>query len=121
MLMRRSPLTLFVFLALTGCGAGWRQEPATPATTVPPRKQVQIFRGGEMDRWHAVSFTADSVVGIPWLQPIECDSCRRALPLAGVDSIQVGDPSLAFRNSMGVFYVGTLLASWWLCSMICGE
>jgi hypothetical protein len=119
--MRQLLLGAFLSAALSGCGAGWHREEATPATLIPPRKQVLVYHGGGVERWHAVAVTRDSIVGIHWLRPIECDSCRTALPLAQVDSIEVGDPSLGARKSMALGYGALVVISWYLCSRLCGD
>ena len=84
---------------LVGCGAGWRTVPPTPETTIPSRKQVLVYHGGAVERWHAVRITGDSVTGIPWLRPIEGDTGRIALPRATVDSLSAGDPATGFVKS----------------------
>jgi len=77
---------------------------------LPPRDQVQVFGSGETQRWHAAVIAADSVSGIPWREPIDCDSCRIALPMSAVDSIQVGHPTGGFWRGVGLSF-GTLLAA----------
>lgn len=97
--MRRSALVLTT-VSLAGCGAGWHQVPAEPTTAIPPRKQVLVYHhGGAPERWHAARISEDSISGIHWLSPIEGDTGRVALPLAAVDSIQVGDPAQGFVKS----------------------
>ncbi len=44
-------------------------------------------------RLHAVRFAGDSLTGVPFQQPTTCDTCRVALPLAAVDSMQTGGGS----------------------------
>ena len=114
-------LNALLTLALAGCGAGWQREAATPTTQIPPRKQVRVYHGGRVERWHAAKMTGDSITGIHWLRPIECDSCRLALPLAQVDSIEVGDPSLGMRKSMGLGYGMMAVMYIFLCSEMCGD
>jgi hypothetical protein len=53
-------------------------------------------------RWHGVVIRSDSISGIPFLQRLECDSCRRAVPLADVDSVRVGNPAAGFWRSVGL-------------------
>jgi hypothetical protein len=89
---------------------------ADPATTIPPRKQVLVYRARGVDRLHAATISADSLSGIPWLRPIECDSCRTTIPLAEVDSIEVGDPSAGFGKSVGLGYGLMLVFLWFTCT-----
>lgn len=118
--MRRPLLTAFLCLDLSACGAGWHRVEPSPASTIPPRQQVLVYHGGVVDRWHATTMTSDSIVGIHWLKPIECDSCRTSLPLTQVDSIKVGDPSAGFRKSAALGYGIMAVAGWYLCSLMCG-
>jgi hypothetical protein len=96
-------LTLLLTLALlAGCGAGWRQRPGLGLGALPPRQQVQVWSAGRMDRWHAVVIAADSVSGIPFLQAVDCDSCRRHVPRAQVDSLRLGNPTAGFWKTVGL-------------------
>jgi len=51
---------------------------------------VWIWRGGLVNKWHAVVITHDSVSGVPYELPLPCDSCRHTLPRSQVDSMDVG-------------------------------
>ena len=42
-----------------------------------------------MALWHAVIVTQDSVSGVPYNRPLDCDSCRQSLPLFQVDSLRM--------------------------------
>lgn len=108
--MRRiSAVLTLTFLA--GCGSGWTSVPPVPETEIPPRKQVQVYHAGAMERWHAVRIAGDSISGIRWLAPIEGDTGRIALPLLGIDSIRVGDPSGDFvKTSAFSVYVALPVA-----------
>lgn len=118
---RRATIAL-AGLMLSGCGAGWHHEPATPQTTIPPRKQVRVYHGASVERWHAVRIGADSITGIHWLAPIETDTGRVALPLRIIDSLQVGDPSEGFRHSAALTYVGLIAVGVLLCQIgYCGD
>ena len=117
--MRKGRQGLALCLAATwlleACSAGWRQ-PADPVPTpFEPRQQVQVWQQDSVVRWHAVTVTADTVSGIPFLEPIDCESCRVAVPRATVDSIRVGHPVAAFWGSVGLV-VGTILA---VCFIAC--
>lgn len=99
--MRVPALVAVVLLVLTqGCGAGWRRVPG--AEPLAPRQQVQVWRGGQALHWHAVHVGPDSVSGIPYFQPLRCDSCRLAVPRATVDSIRLGDPVDGFWKSVAL-------------------
>jgi hypothetical protein len=51
--------------------------------------EVRIWTHGHLLRWHAVSMLVDSITGIPYKSPLDCDSCRQAIPRAEVDSVIV--------------------------------
>ena len=68
-----------------------------------------------MARWHAVVLTADTVSGIPYREPIDCDTCRIAVPRSTVDSIRLGSPVAGFWKTFGLV-VGGLVAA---CLIAC--
>jgi hypothetical protein len=70
-------------------------------------------------RWHAVRISADSVSGVPFLQPTSCDSCRTALPRASVDSIRLGNPVAGFWKTIGLISGAFVLAGVIYCSQGC--
>jgi hypothetical protein len=95
-------LLLGLLLATQSCGAGWHRAAQLVPGRLSPRQQVQVWRGGTMLRWHAVRVEPDSINGIPWLRPLDCDSCRRSLPRAGVDSVRLGNPIMGFWKTVGL-------------------
>jgi hypothetical protein len=58
--------------------------------------------------------TPDSVSGIPSSTALECDSCRRSIPRALVDSMKVGHPT----RSPTVAQVGGVLAAAFLLELV---
>lgn len=93
-LSRHRPVCLTVFLVLTaGCGPGWQAAASCDSRLANARQQVRVWVDHRSIRLHAIRITADSISGIPYLQPITCDSCRVGVPAAAVDSIQTGDPT----------------------------
>lgn len=113
--MRRLVPSGLLLLLLAGCGPGWHRTEVAPDTALEARDQFLVHHGGAVDRWHAVRVTNDSVIGIPWLQPIDCDSCRVALPRASVDSIRTGHPVAGFWKSYALVVYGPFI----LLSSIC--
>jgi hypothetical protein len=78
---------------LTGCAgglAGWQRVESTPALDFTPRQQVQVWHDGRSDIWHRVRPVPDSLSGIPYHRPLDCDSCRVCLPLGAIDSLRLG-------------------------------
>ena len=100
-----------VAVAIQACGAGWRRPPVLRPGPLEVRQQVQVWHGGTTDRWHAVVIGPDSVSGIPFLSPIDCDSCRLALPRAAVDSVRLGDPVAGFWKTYALV-IGVPLLVW---------
>jgi hypothetical protein len=79
---------------LTGCAGGlgaWHRTELTPPQQFKPRQQVQVWHDDGADLWHGVRTLRDSLSGIPYHRPLECDSCRVSLPLAAIDSVGLGD------------------------------
>jgi hypothetical protein len=106
-------LTAACVLSVIGsqaCGAGWQQPSLTPAV-FSEKQQVEVWQQGRVRRWHAVAISADSLSGIPWLQPVTCDSCRVTVPRTGVDSIRLGNPTAGFWKSFGLV-VGIPMLIW---------
>jgi len=104
LLMRRSVIAAAVaacFL-LHGCGAGWRRQPDLQPGALSRRQQAQVWHQGSVERWHALVISRDSVSGVPYLTPVNCDSCRVALPRAEVDSIRLGNPVAGFWKTVGL-------------------
>ena len=58
-----------------------------------------------MVRWHGVTVTTDSMSGIPFQRPLDCDSCRVAVELTTIDSVRIGSPEGAFWKSAGLVYL----------------
>ena len=95
---RRMP-ALLLLIAAAGCGAGWRAVPSLQPGALPPRQQVQVWQGASVLRLHGVVVGSDTIWGVPFLQPPECDSCRIGLPRGSVDSVRAGDPMAGFWGS----------------------
>ena len=105
----RSALLFASLLPLWACGAGWhRIEPVVPST-LPQRQQVQVWQGRRPLRLHAIRVDHDSVSGVPFQKPADCDSCRISLPSSTVDSLRAGNPTAGFLKSVALT-LGTLLA-----------
>ena len=104
----RSRLLVASLLVVQACGAGWRRPSDGSLAAVEPRQQVQVWRDGRAVRWHAVVVSADSISGIAFHRPMDCDSCRTAVPRGTVDSLRFGNPVTAFWNTVGLVVGGTL-------------
>ena len=116
----RRPLRAALLLALSllqvRCGAGWhRIAPPAPAV-LPPRQQVEVWQAGHALRLHAVQLTADSLSGVPYLQPPDCDSCRVRLPHGSIDSLRAGNPTAGFWKAVGLTLGGALLLGILACT-----
>ena len=79
---------------LTGCAGGfgsWHRVETTSAQHFSPRQQVQVWHDDRTVVWHGVRRVSDSLGGIPYHRPLECDSCRVSLPLVAIDSLRLGN------------------------------
>jgi hypothetical protein len=105
----RSALPSASLLPLWACGAGWhRIEPVVPSN-LPEGQQVQVWQGRQQLRLHAIRVDQDSVSGVPFQKPADCDGCRISLPSATVDSLRAGNPTAGFLKSVALT-LGTWLA-----------
>jgi hypothetical protein len=96
-----------VLLPLWACSAGWhRIEPVAP-DSLPRDQQVQVWQGTQRIQLHAVRVDHDSISGVPFQRPSDCDSCRISLPSLAIDSLRTGDPTSAFLKNIGL-----TLGSW---------
>ena len=84
----RAPLLLLAISA-AGCVNWSGAVPPTPQE-FPARQQVKVWTGDSSIRLQSVRFTTDSLSGTPYNDPPACDSCRVAIALAQVDSLQSG-------------------------------
>lgn len=113
--MRHTLPAGLIVLLLAGCGAGWHRTEPLPDATIPPRDQFLVHHGDSTERWHALQVTGDSVAGIPWLQPIDCDSCRVTLSRTSVDSIRAGHPVAGLWKGYALVVYGPILLLSSLC------
>jgi hypothetical protein len=90
---------------VNACGAGWHREEIGPEGDLPPRQQVQIWMGQRSRVLHAVRLGPDSLTGVPFHLPPDCDSCRVAMPSGAVDSIRLGSQERGALRSLGLGYV----------------
>lgn len=98
---------IVLLLPIWACSAGWhRIEPVAPSS-LPKGQQVQVWQGQQRLQLHAIRVEHDSVSGVPFHKPPDCDSCRISLPRSSVDSLRAGNPTAAFLKS-----VGLTLGSW---------
>jgi hypothetical protein len=73
-----------------------------------------VWASGQALRLHGVVVKADSVSGIPFFKPLDCDSCRVGLRRTEVDSLRVGDPMNGF---WGTTALGVAVALVVLCRL----
>ena len=90
----RTGVGLITLSLLCGC-AGWERLETASDTALAPRQQVQVWRGSQIRVLHAVRLTGDSLVGVPFQKPTNCDSCRVAIARNDVDSLRLGNMETA--------------------------
>ena len=102
--MKRSVIGAVVGISVLsqGCGAGWRRRSALEPGPFSPRQQAQVWHQGRAEHWHALIVSPDSISGVPYLRPPDCDSCRVVLPRAQVDSVRFGNPVAGFWKTAGL-------------------
>ena len=91
-MVRWAPVALV--LAASGCAAlapqAWhRTEPPSVVKHSYQEKQAQVWMHGQLEVWHALIISPDSITGIPRGLSTKCDSCRRGVAWADADSIRV--------------------------------
>jgi hypothetical protein len=75
-------------LLVTACTA-WRRDASILGASVPERRPVQIWSGGQSLTAHGLEVRGDSLRAVPrWKRP-DCDSCARFFALAEIDSTRV--------------------------------
>ena len=92
-------------LVLTACGAGWRRLDDPTPRALPVRAQVQLWTEGRSWILHAVTLGPDSVSGVPFLRPPECDSCRVVIARSALDSMRLGNQERGVLRSAGLAFV----------------
>ena len=95
-----------------GCHSEWRPRLDEPAS-IKPADAVRIWSNGTVAQWHAVVITSDSVSGIPYETSLQCDSCRRSMPMVLVDSMKVRHHTSAKKTVLigGVMVVAAVAAT----------
>jgi hypothetical protein len=81
---------LAVLLLAAGCHSEWEPRRIDLPYPLEASDVVWIWSGGKVEKWHGVVVTADSVSGVPYRISLTCDSCRRSMPRAQVDSLKLG-------------------------------
>ena len=77
-----------LLLLLSACSAALVPVPPPYSAAVPPRTVLRLYRGQSATDLHAVRWAADSVSGIPYFQPLTCDTCRIILARTAIDSVK---------------------------------
>src|SRR2546422_3050932 len=95
------------------------QTCALPISPMKPSDAVLIWSSGTVEKWHGVVLTSDSVSGIPYGTSLECDSCRRSIPLVLVDSMKVRHWTAA-KTSLVVAgaVAAALVVEYAVCSLV---
>jgi hypothetical protein len=100
-----------VLQVATACGAGWRREELGLERRLPSRQQVQLWVGPETRVLHGVIVEPDSLSGVPFHLPPDCDSCRVSVARSAVDSIRLGNQERGALRSIGLGYLALGVAA----------
>jgi hypothetical protein len=101
----RTLVCITLLVPQAACGAGWHRITPPAPTTLPSRQQVEVWQGGRLLRLHAIRLTNDSLSGVPFVKPPDCDSCRVSLARAEVDSMRAGNPTAGLWKTVGLSVV----------------
>lgn len=88
----------WLLLGAAGCASArtvqWRTEDIHPKGVHGDRQllQARLYTRDSVLQWRAVVVSRDSITGIPFGLPEQCDNCRRAIPVSAVGSLRVGYP-----------------------------
>ncbi len=84
--------TYIALLLLAGActPVGWHRVGL--ASSFHRHEQIKVWSHGNLERWHAVAVSRDSISGIPYKLPLDCDSCRHRVALTEVDSLRTATP-----------------------------
>ena len=111
-------------LLASGCVSGGQwEQPRDQARPIKPSDPVWIWSNGTVEKWHGVVITPDSVSGIPYDIPLTCDTCRRSISRAQVDSLKYRTGGVVGKTSLqiaGVVAAGLLVeqvVSWCVRSL----
>ncbi len=107
----------FLLLAAECHGGAWEPRRIDLPYPLEPSDVVWIWSGGKVEKWHGVVITPDSVSGIPYGTSLKCDSCRRSIPRAQVDSVKLGHKTGVAPTPLT--YVGVLAAVLVLEIVVC--
>ena len=118
--MRHPSRFAFLLLAVGCSGGQWAPRRIELPFPLEPSDIVGIWSGGKVEKWHAVVITPDSVSGIPYRMALQCDSCRRSMPRAQVDSMKVGPYQRRGPNALELAGVvgAALLLEIVICSVV---
>lgn len=89
--MRSIPSRLLLtglVLVEAACTVGPRRVELPTPEPLPPRQQLEVWRGRKARTLHAVVQTRDSLSGVPVHRPPSCDSCRVTVALTEIDSVR---------------------------------
>jgi hypothetical protein len=106
---------LTAMAAGVACAVPPKQVPLpAPVGTFKARQEIEIWRGSQAITLHGVHVLEDSLSGVPLWQRPECDSCRIAVPLEGIDSLRMVDTERAWMILAGLPFaaLGAVVVTW---------
>ena len=85
---RARSCVFIVLVFLCSCHT-WRVDRGALAQTPEPRARAELWIQGTPHVVHGIRVRPDSVSGVPYWQPVACDSCRLTWAIPQIDSVRV--------------------------------
>lgn len=96
-------------VALAGCSR-WSPLDVSPPVQPPARQQFRVWVDGHSHRMHGVWLDGDSIIGVPYLRPPTCVSCRVGFNLREVSRVETQGIS-QIRSAFFLAAVGGVILS----------
>jgi hypothetical protein len=110
---RGTYFALLAVVTLTACSAHWQPVTLVQPSSLDSRTVLEFQAKNQLVRLHGVEFKRDSLSGIPWLEHLNCDTCRVRYALSDISQARTGNPGagawLVAGPMLFVGFVGALI------------
>ena len=83
---------MLLLLALAACSANWQPVTLVQPSPLDSHTVLEFQAKNQLVRLHGVEFKRDSVSGIPWLEHLNCDTCRVRYAFSDISQARTGNP-----------------------------